>query len=238
MSRKTHHRREFREFVTNDSEEKYKENLTMLYEHFDMCNNDHFNSELTTPPYITFSAPDYMGHLGSYSPVSDFGGGAHIKIRPALLGKRHPRTKNMPEDGKIRFVRDVLLHQMVHEYLDEVIGLDWEFVQSHGDAYLRKCNEIGERMGLGPVGPPNPPKSSEKRYSALYWPHVVRPSGYYGADYEPRKQMEDLVDYLERTIRAMSGDYRETLFDRLRGLINLFFHNQRETAAESDYRKL
>lgn len=232
------HREEFRVFVINESEENYRGILSRLYENWDTWDNEFFGSEFTTPPYITLSAPDYIGHFGSYGPVSDFGGGPHIKIRPALLGNRHARTRNLPEEGKILFVRDVLLHQMVHEYLDEVLGLDRKLVQGHGDEFVRKCNQIGEKLGLAPVGTPNPPKSEEKLPSAGYWPHGVRPSGYYGGPYTPRNPMEDLLDYLEKTVRGMSSDRREVLFDRLKDLVYRFLSNKGGKGQGTSYKKI
>jgi hypothetical protein len=215
MSKNIEHKKEFKQFVINESDEHYRIILGDLYSSWDKYNNEFFKSEFNTPPYITLSAPRYMGHLGAYKTISDFGGRSHIKIRHALLGDGHPRTKNMTDKGKQRFVRDVLLHQMVHQYLDEILGLDPKLVQLHTGVFITKCNEIGEKLNLVSVGPPNQPKSGPKLPSAIYWPNIVRPYGYYGGEYEPRKKSKDRLNALVRKFKSLSPKNKLDYFERL-----------------------
>jgi hypothetical protein len=52
-------------------------------------------------------------------------------------------------EGLFVFVADVLLHQMIHQWQQEVAGK-----QEHGDhgpSFRDKVNEIGKALGLPPV---------------------------------------------------------------------------------------
>lgn len=223
MSKNTEHREEFKEFVINESDEPYRSILTDQYSTWDKYNHDYFMSEIIDPPYITLSSPNYIGHLGAYCRISDFGGGPQIMIRPGLLGTRHRKTRNMTEKGKQRFIHDVLLHQMVHQYLDEVVGLDASLVHLHTAAYVTKCNEIGWKMGLEPVGLPYPPKNGPQLPSAMYWPQVVRPYAYYEGAYEPRKKKEDSLDSLVKQFDALSLKKKILFLNRLRKVEGITF---------------
>src|SRR5829696_8026828 len=96
-----------------------------------------------------------------------------IRLRPSLLTGTHPRVNGSAE-GRFLFVADVLLHEMIHQWQQEVSGETDEAWHGHGPAFRDKANEIGARLGLGIV------RTSKKRGkdadlpSCSYWPHVVR----------------------------------------------------------------
>lgn len=82
-------------------------------------------------------------------------------------------------EGRRRFVDDVLLHEQVHQYQQEVSGeLDAGY-HGHGPAFRDQANRIGGALGLAPV------RTSKRRGvdadlpSCAQWPHNVRGSEHY-----------------------------------------------------------
>lgn len=73
------------------------------------------------------------------------------------------------------FVLDVLLHEMIHAWAQEVAGDLERGYRGHGPKFAAKCNEIGAALGLPPVGV----KGRDGKPDCAYWPLNVRPEGYY-----------------------------------------------------------
>jgi len=169
------HRNNFKSFVLNHAEAWHRTHLIRLYEHWDDWNAEYFAGEMT-PPYLLLSTPNCPRALGDCSSISGFGGRSQIRLRVSLLTGTHPIMQpDSPEEGKFRFVADVLLHEMIHQWQQEVTGISENSYHGHGRTFRDKCNEIGSNIGLRQVGLKTrgglPPCSS--------WPHSVRNDGYY-----------------------------------------------------------
>jgi len=153
--------------------------------------------------------------------MSGLGCRSQIRLRPSLLTGTHPRVNGSAE-GRFLFVADVLLHEMIHQWQQEVSGETDEAWHGHGPAFRDKANEIGARLGLGIV------RTSKKRGkdadlpSCSYWPHVVRPEDYYLGAYVPtsgdRPRTVTVPTDLERAVPILQKHFDvEELCRRLLG---------------------
>jgi len=63
-------------------------------------------------------------------------------IRPTLLTGHHKalRKGERYTEGRFLFVADVLLHETVHQYHQEVTGEDEDSYKGHGPAFRDTCN--------------------------------------------------------------------------------------------------
>jgi hypothetical protein len=174
------HRNEFKQFVLNHSDSAYRPLLQVLYSHWESYLKDFFEVEMT-PPYLLLASPSRAQTLGDYSPVSSFGGHSQIRIRPTLFNGEHKslRAGEQYAEGRERFIADVLLHEMIHQYQAEVSGQTEESYKGHGPHFAEMCNRIGERLGLPRVRPAKARGKNKDLPSCAYWPHCVRPSDYY-----------------------------------------------------------
>ena len=131
-----------------------------------------FNAELfegaLLPLFVEITPPGSMRALADYRMRTHEGVDSHIRIGHRVL-----------ERGA-RFTLDVLLHEMVHAYCTELLGVDENDKTEraydwHGPKFTAQCNRIGRKLGLGEVFAKGRggPKSSQG-------PMSVRPAGYYG----------------------------------------------------------
>lgn len=174
------HHREFKRFVLEHADEVYRPALIRLYSLWEQNSEEFFGGKMT-PPYILFASPSLPKFYGDYSPVSGFGGHSQIRIRPSLLDGSHPVV--MPgkqyAEGRALFVDDILLHEMVHQWQQEIIGNPESSYSGHGVIFRDKCREIGEKLGLQPVRTCKARGKDKDLPSCSQWPHCVRPKGYY-----------------------------------------------------------
>ena len=184
------HRQEFKDFVIAHADAVYKPILRQLYSLWDAYTKE-LLKEPMIPPYIMLSSPSRPQALGDFSPVSGFGGHSQIMIRPTLLTGHHKALRKGAHyaEGRFLFVADVLLHETVHQYHQEVMGETEESYKGHGPAFRDTCNEIGEQIGLPPVRVAKARGPEKDLPSCAHWPHNVRPTGYYkGAFIMPEDQ--------------------------------------------------
>jgi hypothetical protein len=174
------HREDFRRYVLDRAEAWHREHLGRLYESWDGWNAAHFEGKLRSP-YILLNEPSNPRRLGDCGPISGFGGLSQIRIRPSLLRGTHPMVlRGMRDDeGLSRFAADVLLHEMIHQWAQEVSGEREQAYHGHGPAFRDHCNRIGAVLGLPPVRCSKARGSDKELESCSHWPHVVRPSNYY-----------------------------------------------------------
>jgi len=185
------HRQEFKTFVERETDTwQHSADAKRLYALFDEWNAAYFDGRLTVP-YLVLLEPGNPRRLGDTSPMSGWGGKLQIRLRPSLLDGTYPhlRSGDAYAEGRFRFVSDVLLHEMIHHYHQEVTGKRETAFHGHGPAFRDVCNRIGATLGLAPV------RSSKKRGadthlpSCAQWPHAVRPPDYYlGAYIEPEEE--------------------------------------------------
>ncbi len=84
-------------------------------------------------------------------------------------------TSGFGRRGEFRFVADVLLHEMIHQWQQEITGIAENSYHCHGRTIRDKCNEIGSKVGLRPVGL----KTSVGLPPCSSWPHNVRHNDFY-----------------------------------------------------------
>lgn len=174
------HRESFKEFVLRDAEPWHRISLGRLYEHWESCNARFFGGQMIIP-YLLLSAPGFSQALGDCSEVSAFGGRSQIRLRESLLTGRHRLVRGGEEysDGRFRFVADVLLHEMIHQWQHEVTGKKEASYKGHGAGFRDKANEIGKELGLAPVRIAKARGKERDLPSCAEWPHCVRPAEYY-----------------------------------------------------------
>jgi hypothetical protein len=174
------HRRGVRDYVLKDAEPWHREHLGRLYNDWDTSNQRYFNGELEVP-YILLSEPCAPQVYGDCSSVSGFGGKSQIRIRPSLLVGTHPEVVagSRAAEGRYRFVTDVLLHEMIHQYQQEISGETDPSYHGHGPAFRDQCNCIGALLGLPSVRTCKKRGADANLPSCSQWPHNVRPHDYY-----------------------------------------------------------
>jgi len=151
-----------------------------LYDLWDKWNDEFFEGRMV-PSLIQLTDP---GQTHSYGCCTNFSGlaGIHsaIKIRRSILDGtlRDLKGGNRNPQGLRRFLEDVLLHEMIHQWHHEVTGHSDESYSGHGPAFSAKANEIGAKLAL-PLVRRTCKSRDGKEPSPSQWPHDVRPDGYY-----------------------------------------------------------
>jgi hypothetical protein len=165
------------------SQEGYDARLYDLWEEW----NDEFFEGRMVPSLIQLTDP---GQTHSYGCCTNFSGLAGIrsaiKIRRSILDGelRDLKHGTRNKQGLRRFLEDVLLHEMIHQWHHEVTGQFDESYSGHGPAFSAKANEMGARLGL-PIVRRTCKSRDGKEPSPSQWPHDVRPDGYYLGAYVP-----------------------------------------------------
>lgn len=179
------HRQDFKAFVEQETKAwQHSADATRLYALFDEWNAAYYDSVLTVP-YLCLLEPGSPRTYGDTSRMSGWGGKLQIRLRPSLLIGTHPHMRPGPEyaEGRFLFIADVLLHEIVHQYHEEITGETENSFHGHGPQFRDVCNRIGSTLGLPPV------RSSKKKGpdrdlpSCAQWPHNVRPADYYQGAY-------------------------------------------------------
>jgi len=172
------HRVDYWTWVDLHAVPSMRDNLLRLRDHWHEANLRHFNGEMTLP-YITLTVPSKPSLLGQCCAVSSWGSRLEIKLRPSLLSGDHPAlvSGDQHEPGRLRFAADVLLHETIHQYHQEITGKTEASYHGHGPAFTATANAIGARLGLPEVVARNRGGSSLAK--ATQWPHCVRDPAYY-----------------------------------------------------------
>jgi hypothetical protein len=181
------HRQDWWDFVLKEAEPWHREHLTRLFTLWEEWNDAYFGGALV-PPYILLSETCIPRALGDCSTVSGFGAKSQIRLRPSLLRGTHPHVGKGPEHeaGRFAFVADVLLHEMIHQWQQEVTGIHEASYHGHGPAFTAKCNEIGQQFGLPRVRCMKKRGKDKDLPSCAQWPHCVREPDFYHGAHSPR----------------------------------------------------
>jgi len=172
-------RQSFRRYVLAEAEPWYKERLTFLYEMWDRFNTDFFRGELKTP-YLVLGTPGLAKALATHNHISNWGGTTQLTFRLGLFdGERYLLQDEAHEEGRKRYWADVLLHEMVHQFHNEVTLERERSYKGHGPHFADTCNEIGSDLGLDEVRPAKARGKEKEKPSCAYWPLNVRPADYY-----------------------------------------------------------
>jgi hypothetical protein len=134
-----------------------------LYEAFDAYTTEHFGG-LLKQSLILLTAPASPRAEGDYVAQDVHGIPSRIRIAPRC------------ERAGLLYIQDVLLHEMIHAWQAEQLNDLENGYRGHGPKFCQKANEIGTKLGLGPVAP----KGRGGLPRPDCWPSNVRPPGYYG----------------------------------------------------------
>ena len=158
----------------------HREHLVRLRGVWEQANRAHYGGALV-PPYMLLAEPSEPKLYGDCGRVSGFGGRSQVRLRPSLLAGTHPHMRAGAEhaEGRVRFVADVLLHETVHQWQQEVLGDQEPAYHGHGPRFRDRANEIGAALGLPPVRTMKRRGADKELPSCSQWPHNVRPVGYY-----------------------------------------------------------
>jgi hypothetical protein len=180
------HREQCWDFILKNASPYHRENLTKFGLLWDVWNPEYFNGEFKARPHILLATPCIPNVLGDYSRTGGWGGKAQIRIRRSLLDGTHPAVAagDNYKEGRFLFVADVLLHECIHQYQHEILGIEkTSSYISHGPTFRDKCNEIGDKLGLARVRASQTKGKDKDLPSCSYWPHCVRPPEYYQGAY-------------------------------------------------------
>src|SRR5262245_31194528 len=116
------HRENFERFVLAQAEPWHREHLTALYTAWHAYNTRYFQGQMT-PPYLLLAEPLTPRRYGDTALATGFGARLQIRIRPSLLRGTHPHLEQGSQDpeGRQRFVEDILLHEIIHQYQIEIL---------------------------------------------------------------------------------------------------------------------
>jgi len=180
------HRKAFLLYVKNHAEPWYKANLGRLYDLWEEWNIKYFESKLI-PPYILLTDMQGVRTMGDCSNFSGFGGKSQIRLRKAIITGDFGIMKQGSKDpeGCFLVIADTLLHEMIHQYMQEVEGDAEEKYKGHGPKFRDHCNRIGKDLDFLPVKTAKE-KSKELSDTPLcaYWPH--RKDAYYLGSFPSR----------------------------------------------------
>lgn len=181
------HRQNFKDYCIHQADPSFRATLVLLYQNWETWNQTYFGNQMTVP-YILLGTPRYPMALGSTQSISDFGGKMQITLRHSVVNGTHPHLINGSQNmtGLDRFLLDVFLHEVVHQYCFEVLGKPEEAEKGHGPVFADECTRIGALLGLPPVGPARSSKRAAGVPSCAQWPLNVRPQGYYLGAYDPQ----------------------------------------------------
>jgi hypothetical protein len=193
------HRKQYEKFVIKDGNPL----VSKLIDIWKNWNKELFDNAFKVCPIILLSEPSKTSNYGSYSVMGAYGARSQIKIRPSLLSGTHPHMNSGPkyQEGRFLFIVDVLLHETIHLWQDEIVGYLEDPYHGHGPIFRDKCNEIGRKLGLPPVRTCKKRGTNKNLPSCSQFPHNVRPADYYKGAYVPtnskptslRKKLENLL---------------------------------------------
>lgn len=188
-------RERLRRFVTEDPDVDPPTRLVlgMLYALFDEVNAACFEGRMVVP-VIDLTAPASPRAYGDWGSRL-LGLAGRVRIRPSLLEgdevepgstkKKRPgplRAGDRHALGRVLFVLDVFLHEMLHGANYELHQRKEVSYHGHGPGFADLCNAVGDYLGLPPVAArvkrrpgADPPVLAD----CAQWPHSVRPGGYY-----------------------------------------------------------
>jgi len=134
---------------------------------------------------------------------------SRILLESAMFAGDLPFLRRGPEfaAGRERYIADVLLHEMVHQYQCEVLGIRrtridgrWSSPQ-HGRTFCARANFIGKLLQLTRV-------TANRRPTGTAWPHTIRPSWYYQDAYSDAYPVGVIADHWDEIAQQATEGYR------------------------------
>jgi hypothetical protein len=221
------HREEFATFARRHGHEPYRPVMERLYDLWEDWNRDYFGDRLIKP-HILLAEPRSPRAWGDHAPLSGWGSRNQIRIRPSLYHGSHPdvRPEDEYQEGRIRLVADVLLHETIHQFHDEITGQTERSYHGHGPAFRDECNRIGALLKLPPVRTAKARGKDRGLPSCAHWPMNVRPADYYLGAFSQgpsSRTEEEEPDTRDRSTRkAKPAGTATDLYEVLSGAIHTF----------------
>lgn len=135
--------------------------------------------------HITMSIPRSPNTvLGAYHFEGQHGARGEIVINRRLAENWFENKSDFPdmaEEGRFcRFLKDILLHEMIHAHCHHVVMNNEETYGCHGPIFRDVCNRIGDKLGYQRVRSKwDQPRRLSHVPACNYWPHNVVPPGTY-----------------------------------------------------------
>lgn len=191
----------FIDFVLNDAHERYRGPLKELYITWQDYNEAFFKERLQVPHLTIAAGPPQA--LGFFKSLTDYGGRTQLTIDSRVLSARRKFViEPWPAEGTRWFVKDLLLHEMIHQYLAEIEHFTDEENAKHGEGFADVCNRIGKAMGLPKVYTRRRCPEDVANPLTNAWPINVRPEGYYLRHVIPPRQTRT---QRSPTLRGIAG---------------------------------
>ena len=216
------HRESFMRFVLDEAEPWHRAHLGRLYARWNEWNDAFFGGQMVAP-YIMLPTTGTPKIYGDCSSVSGFGGKSQIRIRASLQRGTHPHTFGWKHSDCDRFVHDVLLHEMLHQFAQEITGKNDAVYHGHGPAFRDKANEIGVQLDFLRVRTCKRRGPDAELPSCSQWPHNVRPAGYYPEQTVETFETVETVELpdIDEVARLVVAYWEATTDMKRRGLLAL-----------------
>jgi hypothetical protein len=211
------HRLGFVQYVLEKAEPWYRAHLTKLYAHWRAWTQQFFDGTMVEP-YLMLATPKTPNAWGDCGPVSGFGGKSQIRLRRSLLDGTHPAVfpGKASAAGRFVLVSDVLSHEMIHQYQQEVLHEPETSYHGHGPIFQAHANRIGALLGLSPVRTSKARGKEKALPSCSHWPHIVRPAHFYhGALRPPGETKPTSLTQVLRAFHALSPEEQHTFRERI-----------------------
>ncbi len=205
-----------------------------LFDLWDEWNTEHFGG-LMTPALILLDEPGQTQCYGQCSLWSGLAGcRSQIQLRPSILAGtlRDLRNGTKNPEGLRRFLEDVLLHEMIHQWRFEITREDDHSYSGHGPAFSAKANEIAARLGLPPVGRTCKKRDHEAKglASPSQWPHNVRSADYYLGAHVPARRDKPQEDRCALCESAAASLARRFSVEEIRGIAEMAIRKKEASA--------
>ena len=154
----------------------------LLLDHFDRFNDEFFDGKLPRLEVKMGQCSSPRTVLGEYAHRGDHGMLGEITINKRLFhnGVKGVIVEDGTRPGFLRYVDDVLLHEMTHAYCHLVLYQIESSYRGHGPVFTAECNRIGAKIGLDPVRSSKSRKAIEAHmHKCNHWPWCVRDPAYY-----------------------------------------------------------
>jgi hypothetical protein len=181
---------------------------SMLYDWWETINEAYFGRQMT-PPGIQFGLTPHGSHYGAWR------GYEHtITLHRSLLDPSGDAWEIGHKLGN-RFAWDVLLHEMVHQYIDTVRGISGSEAEDNSPSdsvhnspsWVAEINRLSQELDLdcaahvvkqrrvdGQVKWAPPEGFDMTIGDVSSWPHSVRPDGFYEDDPNPAFGLDEQDD--------------------------------------------
>ena len=179
-------------YTVIQSEPVYREVLADLYSFLKQTNQQFFQGRLHQPHLTIGQTPTRS--FGFCKPLTDWGGETQITVAESVyLGKHRVVVNRWSAEGSKRFIRDLVLHEQIHQWQWEVAGNSEPGYRGHGPLFAKCCNEIGAQLGLAAVIPRRRGRKDGGKPIANYWPYNVRPAHFYAPDIDLEQAIGNLT---------------------------------------------